>query len=93
MTVADGGGGHRRPFGAELPYPTLCGHELNDMGECAEPGCENRWQLCPQCGPGGGAESAQDARGRASGAGRAENAREPRHGDAQGHSGRTPGAA
>jgi hypothetical protein len=39
----------RRPFGAVLPYPTLCGHEVNDMGECDDPDCENRWQMCTRC--------------------------------------------
>jgi hypothetical protein len=35
MTVADSRGGHRRPFGAALPYPTLCGHPEAWNGHCA----------------------------------------------------------
>jgi hypothetical protein len=53
MTVADSGGGHRRPFGAALPYPTLCGHPEAWHGHCGTDGCGNNWRLCewPQCQP------------------------------------------
>jgi hypothetical protein len=34
-----------------VSYMTLCGHAENRKGHCAEPGCLNRWQICPDCNP------------------------------------------
>jgi hypothetical protein len=63
VTVADSR--PPRPFGEPVPLPTLCGHEVNAMGECDVEDCPNRWQRCPDCNPAGAAVQAdKDAHGR-----------------------------